>query len=100
MAAKRGKGRGAGGGKKRRRKKLRLTLKSRKIKDADTYTDQLGWETTSRTLDDPNAHKAINEPQFIKHQCSLCGSIMQVPKPKRSRYQITCPNCEHEDTFE
>ena len=100
MAAKKGPGRKAGGGKKRRRKKLRLTLKSRKIQQTDSYTDQLGWETSGRALEDPNANKAPTEPQFIRHQCSLCGSIMQVPKPKRSRYKITCPNCEHEDTFE
>jgi hypothetical protein len=99
MATKRPRGKSSTGKKKRRRKKLRLTLKSRNIKETDTYTDRVGWET-SRTLDDPNAGAQPTEPEFLRHQCSLCGSIMQAPKPKRARYTITCPNCEHEDSFE
>ena len=100
MAAKRSRGaKSPSGKKKRRRKKLRLTLKSRNIKETDTYSDQVGWET-SRALEDPNAGATPNEPEFLRHQCTLCGSIMQAPKPKRARYTITCPNCEHQDTFE
>lgn len=99
MAAKRPR-KSSGGKKKRRRKKLRLSLKSRNIKETDSYTDQVGWETSSRVLDDPNAHAKTTEPVTIRHQCSLCGSIMQAPKPKRARYTITCPNCEHIDNFE
>jgi len=100
MAAKRPRGgKSPTGKKKRRRRKLRLTLKSRNIKDADSYTDQVGWET-SRVLEDANADTVHTAPEFLRHQCSLCGSVMQAPKPKRTRYTITCPNCEHEDSFE
>ena len=39
------------------------------------------------------------EAETIKHQCSLCGAIMKVPKPKKARYTISCPQCGHEDNF-
>ena len=100
MAAKRptkGKKPATGGKKtKRRKKKMRLTLKSRTMKEEDTYTDSVGWSTTGRVLEDA---VAAPESDKIKHQCRLCGSIMMVAKPKRAKYTITCPNCEHKDDF-
>ena len=95
MAAKRPAG---GKKKKKRRKKMRLTLKSRSIKETDSYTDSVGWSTSGRVLDDPSASGPV-EPDKIKHQCSLCGSVMMVPKPKRAKYTIFCPHCEHTDEF-
>ncbi len=99
MAKKRGprKKPAAGGPKKKRRKKMRLTLKSKSLKKkTDIYTDTVGWSTSGRVLEDA---PTIEEPTKIKHQCSLCGSIMMVDKPKRAKYTITCPNCEHVDDF-
>ena len=88
----------APGGKPRERKrKLRLSLKSSKLKKTDSYKDQLGWSTdVGRTIAEPEKPK---EPETIKHQCSLCGAIMKVPKPKKARYTIMCPHCNHEDSF-
>ena len=85
-------------GKRRKKKrKIRLSLKSSKIKKTDSYTDSLGWSTDlGRTLNEPDKPK---EPDTIKHQCEMCGSIMVVPKPKKSRYTITCPHCENEEQF-
>ena len=85
-------------GKRRKRKrKIRLSLKSSKIKKKDTYSDQLGWSTDAgRVLTDPEKPK---EPDTIRHQCKMCGSIMKVPKPKKAKYTITCPHCEHQEDF-
>tara|TARA_B100000609_G_C17001704_1_gene324011 strand:- start:227 stop:508 length:282 start_codon:yes stop_codon:yes gene_type:complete len=84
-------------GKRRKKRKIRLSLKSSKIKKADSYTDQLGWSTAVGTkLTEP---KKAKEPDTIRHQCTLCGAIMKVPKPKKSRYTITCPTCDHQDSF-
>lgn len=86
------------GKKKRRRKKIRLTLKSKAIKKTDSYSDQIGWETTGNVL--TGESKKDNTPTEIKHQCSLCGTVMVIPKPKRVKYTVTCPHCEHEDKFD
>jgi len=85
-------------GKRRKKKrKIRLSLKSSKMKKTDSYSDQVGWSTdVGRTLGDAPKSK---EPDTIKHQCSLCGAIMKVPKPKKARYTISCPHCGHEDAF-
>tara|TARA_B100001113_G_scaffold347313_1_gene339542 strand:+ start:881 stop:1168 length:288 start_codon:yes stop_codon:yes gene_type:complete len=85
-------------GKRRKKKrKIRLSLRSSKIKKKDSYSDSLGWSTdVGRTLTDPEKPK---QPDTIKHQCKMCGSIMKVPKPKKSRYTITCPHCEHQEDF-
>jgi transcription elongation factor Elf1 len=99
MAAKRPtKKKPAVSGKKKRRKKMRLSLKSRSIKEKDSYTASVGWSTSAKTLDDP-ALAIPTEPDKLKHQCTLCGSIMMVAKPKRAKYTITCPHCEHIDEF-
>ena len=98
MAKKRGprKKPAAGGSKKKRRKKMRLTLKSKSLNKTDSDRDTVGWYTSGRVLEDA---PKIEEPTKIKHQCSLCGSIMMVDKPKRAKYTITCPHCEHVDDF-
>jgi len=85
-------------GKRRKKKrKIRLSLKSSKMKKTDSYSDQVGWSTdVGRTLAEAPKSK---EPDTIKHQCSLCGAIMKVPKPKKARYTISCPHCGHEDAF-
>ena len=85
-------------GKRRKKKrKIRLSLKSSKMKKTDSYTDQVGWSTdVGRTLSEKPKPK---EPETIRHQCTLCGAIMKVPKPKKARYTISCPHCGHEDSF-
>ena len=71
-------------GKRRKKKrKIRLSLKSSKMKKTDSYSDQVGWSTdVGRTLGEAPKSK---EPDTIKHQCSLCGAIMNVPKPIKAR---------------
>ena len=79
-------------GKRRKKKrKIRLSLKSSKMKKTDSYTTDVG-----RTLGEKPQPK---EPETIRHQCTLCGAIMKVPKPKKARYTISCPHCGHEDSF-
>ena len=90
---------------KKKKRRFKLSLKSKTIsKESGGYTDSVGWTSGSvdtnfgTNLTEDNTPKP-KESQFIKHQCTLCGSIMQVPKPKRDRYTITCPHCEHEEKF-
>ena len=85
-------------GQKKRKRKLRLSLKSSSIKEAQGYVDQIGWTTTSNSnrLEAPESPKI---PEFIKHQCSGCGYVLKVPRPKRDRYTIVCPSCETKDEF-
>ena len=86
------------GKRKKRKRKIRLSLKSSKMKKTDSYTDQVGWSTqVGRPLEEAPKSK---EPETIRHQCTLCGAIMKVPKPKKARYTITCPTCDHQDSFE
>ena len=86
------------GKRKKRKRKMRLKLKSSKISKSDTYTDSVGWSTdVGRTLGAVEEQK--KQPEKIKHQCTMCGSMMMVKKPKKHRYTITCPNCEHEEQF-
>ena len=95
MAKKRAK---QGAGKKRRRKKLKLTLRSRGLKGKSNYKDKVGWSTSEagHVLGEP---EKTDIPQIIDHQCSMCGSMMQIPRPKRERYKVQCahPECGHED---
>ena len=85
-------------GKRRKKRKIRHSLKSSKMKKTDSYTDQVGWSTdVGTTLNEPVKPKG---PDTIKHQCEMCGTIMKVPKPKKARYTITCPHCEHQESFE
>ena len=85
-----------GGKKKRRRRKMKLTLKSRGLKKDQGYTDKDGWSTaTQNTAQDTGPA----EPQTVRHQCTFCGAVLQIPKPKRSRYKVECahPDCDHVD---
>ena len=85
-----------GGGKKRKRRKMRLTLKSRGLKKEQGYTDKVGW---SQVSNDTAKDTGPVEPQVIRHQCTMCGAMNQIPKPKRSRYKVECanPDCGHVD---
>jgi len=85
-----------GGGKKRKRRKMRLTLKSRSLKKDQGYTDRVGW---SQVASDSPKDTGPVEPQVIRHQCTMCGAMNQIPKPKRSRYKVECanPDCGHVD---
>lgn len=84
-----------GGKKKRRRRKMRLTLKSRGLKKDSGYGDKVGWSQVSD--DAPKVEKI--ESTTIRHQCSMCGSINEVPRPKRQKYSVQCayPECGHVD---
>jgi len=86
------------GGKKRRRRKMKLTLRSKGIKGKSNYQDKVGWSTddTGQVLHDEDKS---SEPQEIEHQCSMCGSMMRIPRPTRDRYKVVCahPECGHED---
>ena len=86
----------AGGKKKKRRRKMKLTLRSRSLKkNSDDYTDNVGW---SQVADDTEKTEKI-EDATIRHQCSACGSINIVPRPKRQNYSVQCayPECEQID---
>ena len=71
--------------------------------ETDEYTDQIGWTTSdaetvlSDLKDIEEATK--KEPETLTHHCSMCGSRMQIPRPKRERYRVICahPECGHED---
>ena len=84
-----------GGKKKRRRRKMRRTLKSRGLKKESGYSDSVGWSQVNS--DAPKAEKI--ESATIRHQCSMCGSINEVPRPKRQKYSVECayPECGHVD---
>ena len=85
-----------GGGKKRKRRKMRQTLKSRGLKKEQGYTDKVGW---SQVSNDTAKVTGPVEPQTIRHQCTFCGAVLQIPKPKRSKYKVECahPDCDHID---
>ncbi len=72
---------------------MRLSLKQKKLSvKADTYTDNLGWSTdVGRTLGDAPTQAA---PETLKVQCTQCGSMLKIPKPKKSRYTVTCAFAE------
>jgi hypothetical protein len=84
------------GGKKRRRRKLKLTLKSRTIKKGESYSDGVGW---SQAAGDTGGATGPAEPQVIRHQCTMCGAMNQIPKPKRALYKVECanPDCGNVD---
>lgn len=82
------------------KKKIKLSLKSSSISESnDGYNESAGWTSSNNTSLLKVDEKVNNEPEFIKHQCGLCGAVMQVPKPKRAKYSIICPHCEHEESF-
>ena len=78
----------------KRKRKMRLSLKQKKLNaSSDKYSDSLGWsQDVGRTLNEPTAPKA---PETLKIQCESCGSMLKIPKPKRSKYSVTCsyPEC-------
>ena len=85
--------------KKRRRLRIKLGLRESEISDeSDRYKDEVGWTSAGTILDDFEDTGPI-EPQIITHQCSMCGSVLQIPKPKRDRYKVQCtyPECGHAD---
>ena len=92
--------------KKKRGRRIRIKnrLKTKKIDEkADTYSDRVGWTTSSSEtvlseLKDIT-EESKKEPETTLHVCSMCGVRMQIPTPKRDRYQVICahPECGHED---
>ncbi len=92
--------------KKGRRIRIKLGLRANKIsEDVDSYTDQIGWTTSSSETilsDFADIEETVkNEPDTLIHHCSMCGSRMEIPKPKRERYKVICahPECGHEDNI-
>jgi hypothetical protein len=92
-------------GKKRGgRIRIKLGLRAKKMsEETDTYTDQMGWTTSGSEIvlsDLKDAEEMEKkEPETHTHHCSMCGSRMQIPRPKRERYKVICahPECGHED---
>ena len=88
--------------KKGRRIKIKLRLKQSTISEEDdSYTDQVGWTVTHDEMDEFIEEPVNKEPEIVDHQCSTCGSMMRIPRPKRDRYTVICayPECGHEDTI-
>ena len=88
--------------KKGRRIKIKLGLKQKFLSlDEDTYEDQVGWTVSQAVLEPLEDVEEIQKPEVVNHQCSMCGSIMQIPQPKRDRYKVICAysECGHEDTI-
>ena len=86
---------------KRRRRRLKLRMKSKEIAtEEDTYTDTVGWNTAMGTVLEEEI-ETVEEPKTLTHQCSMCGAMMTIPKPKRERYRIVCsyPMCGHADSI-
>ena len=87
----------SGGGKKRKKKrKMKLTLKSRTLKKDAGYADRVGW---SQAASPGLADNKPAAPEVLRHQCTMCGAMNQIPKPKRARYKIECanPDCGYVD---
>ena len=85
----------------KRKRKMRLSLKQKKLNvKADKYSDSLGWsQDVGRTLGEPTAPTA---PETLKVQCDMCGCMLKIPKPKRSKYTVSCsyPGCDHVMKFD
>ena len=78
---------------------MKLTLRSRGIKQKkDEYRDALGWTTTDTSQAALDA-RSDDLPEIVMHQCSLCGAMNKIPRPKRDRYKVICAQeeCGHED---
>ena len=89
------------GKKKRKRRRLRIKLGLRESEiseESERYQDEVGWTVHGTVLDEIE-ETGPKEPEIITHQCSMCGSILQIPKPKRERYKVECtyPECGHAD---
>ena len=88
--------------KRGRRIKIKLGLRQNRLsQDEDTYHDQVGWTISQEVLEPLEDIEEDQEPEAVSHQCSMCGSIMQIPQPKRERYKVICayPECGHEDSI-
>ena len=86
--------------KKGRRIKIKLGLRQNRLtEEEDTYHDQVGWTVSQEVLEPLDAVEEKHKPEVVNHQCSMCGSIMQIPQPKRERYKVICAysECGHED---
>ena len=98
MAADKGtkKSRGKGG---KRRRKIKLSLRSRSLKKEQSHVDSIGWSKVQEQRSEDTGPK---EPEVIQHQCSYCGAMNRIPKPKRAKYQVECanPDCGHVDSIE
>jgi hypothetical protein len=55
----------------------------------------LRWQKTFEDYEDPTPQ----EPEIVTHQCTMCGAMMRIPRPKRERYKVICahPECGHSD---
>ena len=76
-----------------------MGLRQKKITDEeDTYSDQIGWTAMEENFDDYE-DETPKEPEIVTHQCSMCGAMMRIPRPKRERYKVVCahPECGHSD---
>ncbi len=85
--------------KRGRRIRIKLGLRQSRIREKkDSYEDQMGWTITQQVLE-PFEDLESQESDILTHQCSMCGSIMQIPHPKRERYKVICAysECGHED---
>ena len=91
------KSRGKGGKKKRR--KIKLSLRSRTLKKEQNHMDSIGWSKIQEQKAEDTGPK---EPEVIQHQCTFCGAMMRIPKPKRAKYQVECahPDCDHIESIE
>mgnify|MGYP000043437687 CR=1 FL=1 len=86
--------------KRGRRIKIKLGLKQGRLsKEEDTYHDQVGWTVSQEVLEPLDSIEEDQKPEVVNHQCTMCGSIMQIPQPKRERYKVICAysECGHED---
>ena len=85
------------GGKKRR--KMKLSLRSRSVKKEQSRMDTIGW---SKIQDEKVEDTGPKQPEIVQHQCTFCGAMNRIPKPKRARYQVECanPDCGHIDSIE
>ena len=84
---------------RRKRRKMKLSLRSRSVKKTQDHRETAGW---SKIQDPKKVDDGPQEPEIIRHQCTYCGAMMRIPKPKRARYQVECahPDCDHVDTIE
>ena len=78
---------------------MKLTLRSRGIKkNKDEYRYNIGLTTTGTSQE---AAEASTEslPDIVMHQCSMCGAMNKIPRPKRDRYKVICAQeeCGNED---
>jgi hypothetical protein len=74
-------------------------LRQNKITDEDdSYSDQIGWTSMAEDFEDYE-DPTPQEPEIVTHQCTMCGAMMRIPRPKRERYKVICahPECGHSD---